>query len=124
VQSSYFRPEVDHQRFVGVRNPAGVVADADPDAFQTKIDADAVERAVGFAVHRFPEMELAEARGGYAAIYDLTPDLHFILDQPRPGLFVAAGFSGHGFKHAPVIGPVPPYTPTAATVRRSVTSSV
>lgn len=106
VQGCYFRPEVDNQLFVGVRNPAGVVSEADPDNFKTGLDQDAAERAACLAAHRFPEMERAELRGGYAAIYDMTPDLHFIIDQPRSvdGLFVAAGFSGHGFKHAPMIG--------------------
>ncbi len=105
-QSAYFRPEVDHQMFIGVRNPPGVVADADPDAFKTTIDEQAITRAVALAVHRFPAMDGAEVRGGYAAIYDLTPDLHFVIDQPASvaGLFVVAGFSGHGFKHAPAIG--------------------
>jgi glycine/D-amino acid oxidase-like deaminating enzyme len=106
VDPAYYRPEVDNQLFVGVRNLAGVVIDADPDNFKARIDEDAVHRAVSLAVHRFPWMERAEARGGYAAVYDVTPDLHFILDQPRvvAGLHVAAGFSGHGFKHAPMIG--------------------
>jgi glycine/D-amino acid oxidase-like deaminating enzyme len=106
VQLSYFRPEVANQLFVGVRNPAGVVVDADPDAFKASVDAGAVERGVTLAIHRFPDLGHAEARGGYAAIYDLTPDLHFIIDRPQAvkGLVVAAGFSGHGFKHAPMIG--------------------
>ncbi len=39
-------------------------------------------------------------------IYTMTPDHHFILG-PHPeheNVFVAGGFSGHGFKFAPVIG--------------------
>lgn len=106
VQACYFRPEVDHQLFVGVRNPAGVVADADPDRYREGIDQEAAARAAALAAKRFHGLEEAELRGGYAALYDLTPDLHFILDQPGSveGLFVASGFSGHGFKHAPMIG--------------------
>lgn len=41
-----------------------------------------------------------------ACTYTLTPDEHFIVG-PRsdlPGVTVLAGFSGHGFKFAPVIG--------------------
>jgi glycine/D-amino acid oxidase-like deaminating enzyme len=106
VQLCYFRPEVDDQLFVGVRSMAGMAGDVDPDNFKPSIDADAVERAVSVSVHRFPGLEHAEARGGYAAIYDLTPDLHFVIDRPGAveGLVVGAGFSGHGFKHAPMIG--------------------
>lgn len=40
--------------------------------------------------------------------YALTPDRHFIVGQRRdlPGLTLLAGFSGHGFKFAPVLGEV------------------
>ena len=41
-------------------------------------------------------------------LYTMTPDQHFIIDQhPRhENVFFAAGFSGHGFKFAPVIAEV------------------
>eukprot|EP00040_Diaphanoeca_grandis_P028609 m.166038 g.166038 ORF g.166038 m.166038 type:complete len:123 (-) comp31412_c0_seq1:125-493(-) len=34
----------------------------------------------------------------------MTPDEDFVIDTLRPNLVVAAGFSGHGFKLAPVCG--------------------
>ncbi len=39
-------------------------------------------------------------------MYTMTPDEHFILDRhpQHPNVFLACGFSGHGFKFAPVIG--------------------
>jgi sarcosine oxidase subunit beta len=36
--------------------------------------------------------------------YDVTPDHQAILGEVRPGLWVAAGFSGHGFMIAPAVG--------------------
>ena len=36
--------------------------------------------------------------------YDVTPDHQAILGEVRPGLWVAAGFSGHGFMLAPAVG--------------------
>jgi sarcosine oxidase len=41
-------------------------------------------------------------------MYTLTPDEHFLLGPRRdlPGLTVLAGFSGHGFKFAPVVGEI------------------
>jgi len=41
-------------------------------------------------------------------LYSMTPDEHFILDvhPVYPSIAFAAGFSGHGFKFAPVIGEV------------------
>jgi len=45
-------------------------------------------------------------RGGWAGIYDDTPDYHPILDRlaPYEGLYCAVGFSGHGFKLSPLVG--------------------
>jgi sarcosine oxidase len=39
-------------------------------------------------------------------MYSLSPDQHFIIDQDGAALTYAAGFSGHGFKFASVIGAV------------------
>jgi sarcosine oxidase len=41
-------------------------------------------------------------------MYTLTPDQHFVIDQ-HPGhanLILCGGFSGHGFKFAPVVGEI------------------
>ena len=40
-----------------------------------------------------------------AGLYEVTPDAHPIFGQtPVEGLYVVAGFSGHGFMHGPVAG--------------------
>ncbi|PHS29405.1 MAG: N-methyl-L-tryptophan oxidase [Robiginitomaculum sp.] len=41
-----------------------------------------------------------------ACIYTMSPDEHFIIDEVpgQSGIYVGAGFSGHGFKFAPLIG--------------------
>jgi glycine/D-amino acid oxidase-like deaminating enzyme len=41
-------------------------------------------------------------------MYTMTPDEHFVIDRhPRHGnVWIACGFSGHGFKFASVIGSV------------------
>lgn len=41
-------------------------------------------------------------------MYTMTPDEHFIIDHHRdyPNVHYAAGFSGHGFKFAPIIGSI------------------
>jgi len=43
-----------------------------------------------------------------ACMYTLTPDRHFVIDRfpGRGNVCFAAGFSGHGFKFAPVVGEV------------------
>src|SRR5262249_59423833 len=47
-------------------------------------------------------------RKAVVCTYTLTPDRHFIMDlHPRhPNVVVAAGFSGHGFKFASVVGEI------------------
>ena len=40
-----------------------------------------------------------------AGLYEVTPDAHPIFGAtPVEGLYVVAGFSGHGFMHGPVAG--------------------
>jgi sarcosine oxidase len=39
-------------------------------------------------------------------LYTNTPDGHFVIDRIGPRAFVAAGFSGHGFKFASVVGKI------------------
>jgi glycine/D-amino acid oxidase-like deaminating enzyme len=57
-------------------------------------------------VRRYPAMELGQSTGGYASLYDITPDWHPIVDElpAGGGFFVCAGFSGHGFKLGPAVG--------------------
>jgi len=48
----------------------------------------------------------AQYSRGHAGIYDVSPDARAVMG-PVPGvdaLFVAAGFSGTGFKTAPAVG--------------------
>lgn len=55
---------------------------------------------------RLPQASRARLTGGWAGIRDMTPDDVGIVGQV-PGvdhLLLAAGFSGHGFMHAPAIG--------------------
>ncbi|HEX6082194.1 MAG TPA: FAD-dependent oxidoreductase [Methylomirabilota bacterium] len=106
VERAYYRPETGGLVLVGTRNRAGVSAPVDPDAFSERVDPDRVAWTAEAAARRFPGFADAEAVGGYASVYDLTPDLHFVIEHSPvvPGLFHALGFSGHGFKHSPVIG--------------------
>lgn len=108
VQGAYYRPETGGLLLVGTRNPAGVSAPVDPDDFSERVDEDRLAWTAETAARRFPSLEEAQAVGGWASLYDLTPDLHFILERsPRvAGLVHAIGFSGHGFKHSPVIGEI------------------
>jgi glycine/D-amino acid oxidase-like deaminating enzyme len=47
-------------------------------------------------------------RAGKACPYSLTPDGHFVIDHhpDHSRLILCGGFSGHGFKFAPVVGEI------------------
>jgi sarcosine oxidase subunit beta len=57
------------------------------------------------AVRVFPPLQDAGVAATWAGLYEMTPDRHPILGpSPVEGLWLANGFSGHGFQHAPVVG--------------------
>ncbi|ELZ31077.1 glycine/d-amino acid oxidase, deaminating [Halogeometricum pallidum JCM 14848] len=100
----YFRPEREGTALVG-GHFADADPDVDPDDFSESPDlawtAEAVERAADAAAYFGPETRV---RNGWAGLYAVTPDHHAVVDEARPGFVVAAGFSGHGFQHAPATG--------------------
>ncbi|SDJ48101.1 sarcosine oxidase subunit beta [Halovenus aranensis] len=103
---SYFRPERDGIALVGGHFD-GPDPPQDPDRFDEDVDidwaAEAVERAAAYTEYFGPETRI---RRGWAGLYAVTPDHHPIIEQSAPGLVTAAGFSGHGFQHAPATGQV------------------
>jgi glycine/D-amino acid oxidase-like deaminating enzyme len=54
----------------------------------------------------FPAFQGIEIVERWAGMIDATPDAVPVIDRIEkiPGLFVASGFSGHGFKLSPVVG--------------------
>ncbi len=60
------------------------------------------------AVRVFPPLEEAGVQSSWVGLYEMTPDRHPIVGEVPAvdGLFLATGFSGHGFQHAPVIGKI------------------
>ena len=67
-------------------------------------DADSCVRAIASCLPGLHE----QAERHAACLYTMTPDQHFIVDRhpEDPAVVVAAGFSGHGFKFAAVVGEV------------------
>ncbi len=98
---SYFRPEGEGTALVGGHFADGD-PDVDPDSYPTSMDFDwastALERAADAATYFGEESRL---KRGWAGLYAVTPDHHPIIEETVPGLVTAAGFSGHGFQHAP-----------------------
>jgi sarcosine oxidase subunit beta len=100
----YVRPERSGQLLVGNsdhRDPEW----ADPDDYPNRASDAFVESALGKVTHRFPGLGDARLASSYAGCYDVTPDYNPVMSAtPMPGLFVCAGFSGHGFKISPAVG--------------------
>lgn len=77
----------------------------DPDGFDQTADSEYVNTARSRMLNRFHAMQHSLTMGGYGAIYAVTPDWHAAIGPVGPdGLYVCAGFSGHGFKLAPSVG--------------------
>jgi sarcosine oxidase, subunit beta len=97
----YLRPEGDDLFLLGSLTPAPQV---DPDDYRRTIAPDEVEHLARLLVARVPSLESAEVQGGWASLYDVSPDWQPVIGEIAPGIFVDAGTSGHGFKLAPALG--------------------
>jgi sarcosine oxidase subunit beta len=75
-------------------------------SFATNVDLRFIEEELlPTAMRVFPPIEHAGLARMWAGLYEMTPDRHPIIgESPVRGLFLANGFSGHGFQHAPVVG--------------------
>ena len=56
------------------------------------------------ATRRIPRLKDAFSTGGWASLYDVSPDWMPVIGEVAPGVFVDAGTSGHGFKLGPALG--------------------
>jgi len=84
----------------------GMVDKSDPPTFNMNVDDGYLEKLVEAALMRVPLLEQANILNGWAGLYDTTPDHHAIVGavDEMKGLYLAVGFSGHGFMHSPAIG--------------------
>jgi sarcosine oxidase subunit beta len=64
------------------------------------------EELLPAAVRVFPPLEEATIEHSWVGLYEMTPDRHPIIGRAPgvEGFYLANGFSGHGFQHAPVVG--------------------
>jgi sarcosine oxidase, subunit beta len=64
------------------------------------------EELLPTAVRVFPPLEDATVEHAWVGLYEMTPDRHPIVGEAPgvEGFYLANGFSGHGFQHAPVVG--------------------
>ena len=100
--------DLDSGAYVHPERGTAVVGGTDtrPSALDRTIDEARRERLIDALVHRFPHLAGAELMRGWVGCREMTPDDHALVGPvpAAPGYWVVAGFSGHGFMHAPVIG--------------------
>jgi sarcosine oxidase subunit beta len=99
-QSLYFHLESGQSILTGMSNPH------EPPSFSLEVDHKWTETHLMAAMDRFPLLEKAGLLSEWAGPYEVTPDEQAILGK-LPGLegaVIAAGFSGHGFMHGPIVG--------------------
>ncbi len=96
ARAIYLRPDLGGIPLVGSTD--NVFAPSDPDAYAQGLTEAEIAHFRTRAGDCFPALKRAVPRGGWAGIYDDTPDFHPILDRlpGYDGLYCAAGFSGHG----------------------------
>jgi sarcosine oxidase subunit beta len=101
AKSLYFHRE-GPGLLIGMSNP-----DQAP-GFDQTVDADWEVATLEAAAARMPLLERAGIAKRWAGLYEMTPDRHPLIG-PIPdieGLYVVAGFSGHGFMHGPAAGTI------------------
>ena len=97
----YFRPEGSELFLVG---PLHAAPEADPDHYSERVTEEEIRALSDVVVRRVPALERSQVHGGWASLYDVSPDWQPVIGEVAPGLFVDAGTSGHGFKLAPALG--------------------
>jgi sarcosine oxidase, subunit beta len=102
----YFRPAEPGYLEVGSLDPAHSARPVDPDRPPEGAERASLESYRSALATRLPGSDRGHWRGGWTGVYDVTPDWEPVLGLV-PGserTYVAAGFSGHGFKLAPAVG--------------------
>lgn len=79
---------------------------AEPHGFDMTVRWDFLPQVTEVAMTRLPALADAAVTHAWAGLYEMTPDHNPIIGPARDvdGYFTIAGFSGHGFMHAPAAG--------------------
>lgn len=121
----YFRPCAGGaELLVGDNLPEHRRDEDDPDRWDESVALDQMAYCAEIAAGRFPCYAEAEITASWSGLYDCSPDYNPVLGRwpGVPGLSVAFGFSGHGFKLAPTVGQMladevvgaPPFDPACS----------
>src|SRR4029077_4764912 len=97
----YCKPQGEDLYCLGPPTPEPQV---DPDQPVRALDAEESHALAKLATSRIPRLKDAVSTGGWASLYDVSPDWMPVIGEISPGVFVDAGTSGHGFKLGPALG--------------------
>lgn len=106
VQGIYFKPTHGEMIHAGSLLGEEIENPVDPDNYPEAANSEWLPLVRQNLSRRYPAMHRGYGRGGFGALYAITPDWHPIIDR-LPGTsncFCAIGFSGHGFKMSPIVG--------------------
>jgi sarcosine oxidase subunit beta len=83
-----------------------IAEETDVTGYATVPTYEEIEAFSAAILKRFPVMGEGLAQGGWAGLYDVTPDWQPVIDKipSAEGFYCAVGFSGHGFKIGPAVG--------------------
>ncbi len=102
----YFVPAPGGYLEIGTLDPSHAERPIDPDDCPEGAEASTLAAFRASLEARLPAARGGHWRGAWSGVYDVTPDWHPAIGRV-PGtddVYVAAGFSGHGFKLAPAVG--------------------
>ncbi len=102
VQGYYAKPEPSDHFIVGPLTPSPTISN--PDGIDGRLRDEESEHLAARVITRIPGLEEIQPRGGWASLYDVSPDWQPVIGEIADGVYVDAGTSGHGFKLAPGLG--------------------
>lgn len=102
------RPDMGRDLLAAAYPPQMPLVDDPAEMGNPESDLEHVERIRAAFGERLPDLLNAVPSKSVSGSYDITPDWHPILGWAPgiEGLYVAAGFSGHGLKLSPAVGEI------------------
>lgn len=87
-------------------SPKELAEKTDPDNTKRSVDEDQVESCRNVCRKYIPGLADGDVVYSRVCLYDMTDNTDFVIDKDpeNPGMIYGYGFSGHGFKFAPLIG--------------------
>ncbi len=104
----YFHLATDGSLNVGVHVDRDLATEpaVSPDRLKEAVDLEFVNQVHASLEHRAPALADSRVKGGWAGLYEITPDSRPIIGEHPdvPGLIHAIGFSGYGIQLSPIAG--------------------